>query len=75
MTRTALLLAIGAMLLTSAAHADSIKGQENAEIAYCVVETNTMRPLPCCGLTIEAMKTETALHALRDSTALNKVKP
>jgi hypothetical protein len=40
MTRT-LVLAIGAMLLATAAHADSIKGQENAEIAYCMVETNT----------------------------------
>jgi hypothetical protein len=41
MTRT-LVLAIGAALLASAAHADSIKGQENAEIAYCMVETNTL---------------------------------
>jgi hypothetical protein len=41
MTRTSFVLALGATLLASAAHADSIKGQENAEIAYCMIETNT----------------------------------
>jgi hypothetical protein len=41
MTRTIFVLALGAALLASTAHADSIKGQENAEIAYCMIETNT----------------------------------
>ncbi len=39
MTRT-LVLAIGAMLIAGAAHADSLERQRNAEIAYCTDETN-----------------------------------
>jgi hypothetical protein len=41
MTRK-LVLAVAATMLVGVVQADSIKGQENAEIAYCMVETNTM---------------------------------
>jgi hypothetical protein len=45
MTIRKITIALVATLLGGAAQADSIKGQENGEIAYCMVETDTMSGL------------------------------
>jgi hypothetical protein len=40
MTHTTLILALGATLLAGAAQANSIESQRNAELAFCMNQTN-----------------------------------
>jgi hypothetical protein len=40
MTRTTLILALGATLLAGAAQANSIESQRNAELAFCMIQAN-----------------------------------